>query len=354
MSFRKFLGIGLEAAKSNVTVLDKPYKLNFAITYWCNSRCVTCNIWKMPKPKNELTLQEIQNFAKKNNYFKWVELTGGEPFLRSDIAEIAKAFAENLNGLYVLTIPTNSLPNRDLILQKIGQILDLGIPRVVITLSLDGYAELHDRIRGISGNYAKVIALAESLHELQKSHKGFSFIFGYTISKYNVGMLQSTIAHVKQELPWATANMFHVNIGQVSDAYYNNSNADFVAKPEQIAGDIEYLISQRKISKDPVQIIEGAFLKGLVEFVKSGRQPISNRNLELSIFLDSVGNVFPSIMWNEILGNIRNTDYSLEPILQSEKAKEIRLLSSQGKEPIAWTSCDAYQAIAGNLKSLLF
>ena len=79
---------------SNFRRLKKPYKLNFAITMWCQSRCLTCNIWQI-KPKDELTLDEIREFAKKNTSFRWVGLTGGEPFLRSDIVDIAKAFKES-------------------------------------------------------------------------------------------------------------------------------------------------------------------------------------------------------------------------------------------------------------------
>ncbi|MDE1824747.1 MAG: radical SAM protein, partial [Candidatus Micrarchaeota archaeon] len=88
--------------KSNFTRLGRPYKLNFSITYWCQSRCTHCSIWQI-RPKGELTLDEIRNFARQNNYFKWVELTGGEPFLRQDIVEIARTFRDECKGLYLLT-----------------------------------------------------------------------------------------------------------------------------------------------------------------------------------------------------------------------------------------------------------
>ena len=352
MPFDKLAKLGLVAFKSNFAELQKPYKLNFAITYWCNSRCLTCNIWQL-KPKNELTLQEIQEFTKKNNYFKWVELTGGEPFMRSDIVEVARAFAENMKDLYVLTLPTNSLVNKETVVQKLKEILSMRIPRVIVTLSLDGYAELHDKIRGVPGNYTKVMALANELHALQQNYKNLSLVFGYTISKYNVGMLEKTINAVKQELPWCDYNQFHINIGQVSDAYYKNSGNDFVVPAQSALADVKYLLSKRNPSLDPAQILEQAFLRKMVEFVSTGRQPVRSKSIDASLFLDSYGNVFPSIMWNEVLGNIRNTSYSLEPILHSSKAREIKAAIKEGKEPNAWTACEAYQALAGNLKELI-
>ena len=108
----KLLGLGMTALKSNFANLEKPYKLTFAITYRCQSRCLTCNIWQM-KPTNELGLDEIRKFAMANS-FKWIEITGGEPFLRSDIVEVVKAFLEGSKDLYIVTIPTNSLTSHDL------------------------------------------------------------------------------------------------------------------------------------------------------------------------------------------------------------------------------------------------
>src|SRR5271155_4537700 len=141
MKSTKLMGLGLTALKSNVTTLSRPYKLTFSITYACQSRCLTCNIWQM-KPTGELDLREIQEFAKRNSYLKWIEITGGEPFLRSDIVDIVKAFKDNSKDLYVLTMPTNSLCNPDTVAKKIEDILMMDIPKVSITISLDGYREM--------------------------------------------------------------------------------------------------------------------------------------------------------------------------------------------------------------------
>ncbi|MGC8676095.1 MAG: radical SAM/SPASM domain-containing protein [Candidatus Micrarchaeia archaeon] len=349
---KRLLSLGMTALRSNFATLGRPYKLNFAVTYWCNSRCLTCNIWQL-KPKNELTLDEIKTFAKNNNYFKWVELTGGEPFMRSDTVEIVKAFAASMKNLYVLTMPTNSLINHDALVSKIESIAQIGIPRFVITLSLDGYRELHDKIRGVPGNFDKVMAVAASLHELEKKYRGFSFFFGYTMSKYNTGELAKTIESVKAALPWVDANRFHVNIAQVSGFYYNNASASFEVDANTASGELSYLLERKRPSFDAAQVVENAFLRKLLVFLKSGKRPMRTRNLELSVFLDSFGTVYPSIMWEEPLGNIRNAGYSLENLLNGEKAKQVLEKVKKGEEPNAWTSCDAYQALTSNLKELL-
>ena len=352
LSVKKFTALAATALKSNVTELSRPYKLNFAITYWCQSRCMTCNIWQL-KPKGELSLDEIRTFAKENNYFKWLELTGGEPFLRNDIVEIAKTFAENSKDLYVLTMPTNSLCGRQMVLDKLEKILELGIPKVSITVSLDGYRELHDKIRGIPGNYDKAISMFKDLMELKKRHKNLYFVFGYTMSNFNQGQLIKTIEEVKKDIPEIRYNDFHLNLGQVSSNYYGNSDIEVKGAPEIISKEIAEYIKGRSFEPGVIPQIESVFLKKLLYYTKTGEMPMTSRSLEASLFMDSHGFVYPSIMWDKKIGNIREHDYKLSDIWSSDIARETRKEIKQGKEPKQWTACEAYQSITGNLLSFI-
>jgi len=347
----KFLELGLTALKDNFVQLGKPYKLNFAITYRCQSRCLTCNIWKL-RPSGELELEEIRRFAEKNRYFKWIGITGGEPFLRSDIYEIVEAFAKNSKGLYLLTIPTNSLTNKEAILSRLEKMLGLGIPKVVITLSLDGYRELHDKVRGVPGNFDKVMEIARAFRELQKKYSNLSFVFGYTISKFNLGQLEATYQAVNKELGSVGRDDFHINIGQISDIYYNNADNGIEPDRKSLVEELESFISKRSGRIDAMQLIEEVFQRKLIEFAKTGKSPMRSRSLDASLFMDSYGNVYPSIMWGRKIGNIRDSDYDLMPIWHGKEAEETRKLIAAKAEPEAWTSCEAYQSIVGNVASL--
>ena len=344
----EFIGISYDAFRSNFTRLARPYKLNFAITMWCQSRCLTCNIWEL-KPKDELRLDEIQQFAKNNNSFRWVGLTGGEPFLRSDIVEIAKAFKENSKGLYLLTIPTNSLCNQDKEIAKIREMLELRIPNVVITVSLDGNREMHDRVRGIPGNYEKAITMFKRLKELKKEHSNLSMVFGYTISRINQGTLESTYTDVKKDIPDITYNDFHINLAQKSDNYYHNADTAILADRSIAANDMKNVLNNMKSDSRLMQSVETKFLNGLINFTKSGVPPLKCRSLDASLFMDSWGNVFPSIMWNYKIANIRDNAYSLDNIWHNEFAENARKMIKEGKDPKHWTSCEAYQSILGSM-----
>ncbi len=347
MDFR-FLGLALQGARSNFGTLGSPYKLNFAITMNCQSRCTMCNIWQL-KPKGELTIEEIREFASKNRSFRWLAITGGEPFLRSDIAEIARAFNDSSKGLYMITIATNSLCNHDVVVKRMGEILALRVPKVVVTLSLDGNRETHDMVRGVPGNYDRVIALYRALKELSKTYRNLSVVLGYTISAANQGHLQETFESVKKDLPGITYNDFHINVAQLSNNYYHNVGGGVIPDGSAVCKDLEAVQAGRRRGFGLMQITEGRFLDGLMAFVKTGRPPLRCRSLDASLFLDSTGNIYPSIMWDAPVVNIRDMGYDLTKVWRGEKAAGMRRLIREGRDPVHWTSCEAYQSIIGSM-----
>ncbi len=353
MAIKQLAGIGYTALKSNFTELERPYKLNFAVTLLCQSRCLTCNIWEL-KPKGELTIEEVREFARKNTSFRWIELTGGEPFLRRDIVDIARAFYENSKGLYILTMPTNSLCSKELVIGRIKEMLDIGIPRLSITVSLDGHRELHDKIRGIPGNYDRAIQMFKSLKELKKAYPQLFFVFGYTMSKLNEGQLDRTYEEVRKDIPDLRYKDFHINVGQISGNYYHNENSpDIRPDGQKVAAEVQQFIRKREFDVGIIPSIEGAFLKNLVYYAKTGNPPMRSRSMEASLFLDSFGNVYPSIMWNRKIANLRDIGYDLGAIWNGKDAEEVRLQIKSGSEPKQWTACEAYQSIVGNVPGLI-
>src|SRR3972149_5385955 len=98
-----------------------PYKLNFAITAACNSRCLTCNVGRLFQKnpeiiKNELTTQEMANlFGNLPPTITWLSFSGGEPFLRRDFLEIFSLALKKIPSLSVISIPSNGLNTQKII-----------------------------------------------------------------------------------------------------------------------------------------------------------------------------------------------------------------------------------------------
>ena len=68
--------------------VTQPRFLTYTVTFSCNARCIMCDSWRKPSP-NDLSLQEIENIFHQLPQMDAVRLTGGEPFVRRDMLEIA-------------------------------------------------------------------------------------------------------------------------------------------------------------------------------------------------------------------------------------------------------------------------
>jgi len=324
-----------------------PFELNFAVTYKCNSKCIFCNIWK-EKRRDELTLEEIEKFSKKINFIHWIRLTGGEPFLRKDYVDIIKIFDENLSDLYLISTPTNGLLP-DLILEKVKDVLKFFKKKYVLTVSLDGPEEIHDKIRGLKGSWNKALETYKKLKKLEKKHKNFKVFFGYTISPANIGFFEKTMKEVKKSVRNITAKDFHVNLFQVSEVYYKNKDAKIEESFFKNAQDeLDTILKFRGRSKNYIEIIENRYLKMGKEYLRTRKIPINCNVFNLSCFVDPFGDVYPCTIFNQKLGSLRKNDYDLKEILTSEKTKNIMKKIADNKCPQCWTPCEAHQIILSN------
>lgn len=129
------------------------------VTGHCNLRCEHCFVDFTPR--RDLELDDYRRLARDVGPFFWLDVGGGEPFLRRDLAEIVTAFDAD-----VVHIPTNgSLLERTVETTKRirgGCEADLGI-----ALSLDGLRETHDRLRQRPGSWDEVWRAFDALREVE-------------------------------------------------------------------------------------------------------------------------------------------------------------------------------------------
>ncbi|MBF0156710.1 MAG: radical SAM protein [Magnetococcales bacterium] len=344
--------------RGNYGVRPSPFKLTFAVTDRCNSRCRACGIWHRGCGE-ELTLGEIDAFFAANGGFSWVDLTGGEFFLRPDCREIVRSLLARMPRLYHLHIPTNGVdPGRTV--EAVRAILRLSPPWFTVTLSLDGPPALHDRLRGVAGNWESVMAVHEALSPLVRGR--FRLFFGLTLTPWNPGTLAATLAAVRERRPRVTLADFHLNIAHRSGHYYNNAgvgDGDSVITGNDgdtdtvvgLAGtwmeDIRLLIAAKQ-RLDPVDFLERRYLAGVERFLRERKCPERCRSLALSLFVGATGEVYPCIIWDRPLGNLRESAFRLGPILESPRAREALTEIAMGGCPHCWTPCEAYPTLLGN------
>src|SRR6476646_3548620 len=119
-------------ARTAVHRPSAPLKLNLCLTYWCQYRCKTCNIWQR-KPTDELTTEEIVAVVRENANITWADLTGGEIFLRPDLDDVVGGWRR----LSLLHFPTNGFLT-DRIVASVERIAGRGPAQTIVTVSLDG------------------------------------------------------------------------------------------------------------------------------------------------------------------------------------------------------------------------
>jgi MoaA/NifB/PqqE/SkfB family radical SAM enzyme len=151
---------------------SRPAHLTFFVTRACNARCPFC--FYAPERDDaggapELSLDEIRRVARSMGPLLWVLFSGGEPFLRRDLAEIAGAF-HDANGAGFLTCPTNGLLP-ETIAERTEEMLER-CPRsvVVVKLSLDGVGPAHDALRGTPGGFEKLMRTHARLAAVARRH----------------------------------------------------------------------------------------------------------------------------------------------------------------------------------------
>jgi len=333
-----------QVATANVRRLSSPLKVNFALTYWCQYRCKTCNIWKR-KPENELTTDEVLKFVARNRRISWIDVTGGEIFLRRDIKEILTAIVTSWQDLYLLHFQTNGFLT-DQIVSICEQLPRPGGPEIIVTVSVDGDQPVNDDVRGIRGGYRNQIETFKGLRKIP----GIRPVFGMTLSAYNVGRFEETLRACQRDCPGLDVSDFHLNVAQTSAHYYGNAEMTQMAPATDQALDEIRLYRQLKgLPRSLPDWVERVYLKHLEEYLTTRALPMRCHSLRSSCFIDPWGTVFPCITYTRPLGTLRDTDMDLNPIWDAAETKSVQQEIWSGDCPQCWTACEAYQSILGNV-----
>jgi len=141
----------------------------------CDSKCIMCSNWRRRADERELTLAEIRRIFE-NPLFSLVEkfsLSGGEPTLREDLAQVAEVILDTCPHVKEVLLQTNGL-EPDRVIKRVKEVLTL--PRIrkldkfSISVSLDGYGDIHEKIRRVPHAFERVTETIRRLQELQRAN----------------------------------------------------------------------------------------------------------------------------------------------------------------------------------------
>jgi MoaA/NifB/PqqE/SkfB family radical SAM enzyme len=146
-----------------------PRVLTLYVTSACNAKCKHCFYWQNLNQKADLRMEEIDELSRSLGKLDKLLIAGGEPFLRRELPEICGLFIRQ-NDVEIISIPTNGLLP-DLIARQLRKTLALADGRSIrVNFSLDGTQPVHDDIRGVPGNFQKVVETFNQARQLQAEY----------------------------------------------------------------------------------------------------------------------------------------------------------------------------------------
>ena len=148
----------------------KPVSFSYNNTERCQSRCITCNGWKTPASvqEQELTIEEWkQILLKVHNWmgnYQFI-ISGGEPFVRDDVFEMAE-YAANLGD--TVNIVTNGLA----LPEKLDKVLNSAFTNITFSLNAIQNPEIHNISRGRNDAFQRTIDSIQNLNYMNKYRGG--------------------------------------------------------------------------------------------------------------------------------------------------------------------------------------
>jgi radical SAM protein with 4Fe4S-binding SPASM domain len=163
--------------------LSAPYRMDIALTYRCNNKCMHCYAGG-PRQTAELTTEQWKAVIDKlhNLGIPQVVFTGGEPTMRDDLAALI-VYTQKME--LVSGLVTNGRKLKDK--AYLQSLLDAGLDHVQITVESHD-AKVHDEITGAPGSWEETVeglrnALALPTYTVTNT----------TLNKLNVDGIDATI-----------------------------------------------------------------------------------------------------------------------------------------------------------------
>jgi len=283
----------------------KPTDMCIILTYRCMMRCKMCNIWKNPTEQaNEITPEEISRLPA----VKFINLTGGEPFLRDDIEEVVRICFTKSPRVVIST--SGWMEDRILTLAK-------KFPKIGIRISIEGLSQKNDALRGQPGGFDKGLRTLLSLREMKIKDIGF----GCTVSNQNSDdMLWLYKLSRAMNVEFATA-AFH-------NSYYFHKNDNVITNGEEVCRNFEKLVNWQLKEPHPKSWFRAFFNMGLINYIKGNQRLLPCEAGSVNFFVDPHGDVYPcngleACYWMETMGNIRQTP-DFQTLWNSEQAQKVR------------------------------
>lgn len=286
-------------AKKNIG--EKKLNGTVIVTYRCNARCSMCNRYKAPsKPEEEISIETIKKLPKM--YF--TNITGGEPFIRTDLKDIVRELYKKSDRI---VISTNGFFT--------DRIVDLckEFPQIGIRISIEGLEQTNNEIRGLQNGYQRGYGTLKKLRQMGMKDVGF----GMTVQDKNAPDLVP-LYKISDEMgmEFATASLHN--------SFYFVEAKNIIHDRPMVAKNFENLVNELLRSNSPKKWFRAYFNHGLINYIYGQKRLLPCDMSFDTFFIDPYGDVMPcnGTKDKEVMGNL-NTQ-SWDELWNSAQAEEVR------------------------------
>jgi len=300
----------------------KPFSVVISISFRCNSKCRTCDVWR--KPNDDLTVAEWdQVFANLGNAPFYMTFTGGEPFLRKDLDDLVISAYKHCQP-EVITIPTNGMLTERTLTMVERMCQECPKSSIGINLSLDGIGDEHDDIRGVEGNWALSLETWRKLKALQETYDNLILTIHTVISRFNIHRFQE----IYDGLQFLEPDSY---ITEVAEERVELDTMGWGITP--LADDYDEIadfLSQQARQK-PASGIARFTQAFRAQYYQLAKQVLHERDQVIpcyagwaSAHIAPNGDLWSCCIRAESVGNVRDHDYDLVPLWRGVAMEELR------------------------------
>ena len=272
------------------------------VTYRCNARCNMCNRYKAPsKPEEEISIEAIKKLPQM--YF--TNITGGEPFIRTDLKDIVRELYKKSDRI---VISTNGFFT--------DRIVDLckEFPNIGIRISIEGLEETNNKIRGLEDGFNRGYTTLKKLVEMGMKDVGF----GMTVQDANAKDLVA-LYNLSDEMnmEFATASLHN--------SFYFVEAKNIIKDRMMVGQAFEDLINELLKSNSPKKWFRAYFNHGLINYIFGQKRLLPCDMAFDTFFVDPYGDVMPcnGTKDKEVMGNINEVS-TWEELWNSKEADAVR------------------------------
>lgn len=321
----------------SVYAKGRPFKATVALTYRCPYRCHYCGVWT--RGEEELPGAALVDALGNLPSLTWLDVTGGEIFTRADSHELCLALVDALPNLSLFHFPTSgSHPESAVALAE--AVARKGV-KVVVTVSIEGPREVHDRVRGRPGAFDGAVETLSSLREIP----GVSTYVGTTILPENATLIPGPVFEAAaRACPGLKRNDMHFNVMQGSGHYFCNRHAPR-PRSADIGAALRRVLRWKGLPRSPFDALDAGY-QAFALYDLAGRRALLPRcaALKASFFLSPGGVLYPCHIWGEPVGRVGQGN-DVATLLDSDRARWLRARVALDQCPHCWTPCEAYPSL---------